>query len=307
MAHKILIGPSSFGIVDKSPLRLLETAGVEVVPNPFGRKLTKEETVAQLRQGVTGLIAGLETLDREVMVQSKLRVISRVGTGMSNVDINAARELGIEVRSTPDAPTAAVAELTLGALIALLREIPRMSSALHEDRWEKVIGAQLEGRRVLIVGFGRIGQRVATLAQAFGATISVFDPFLSGVPAPYVKADDLHAAVATADVVSLHAAGEMCLIDEAALQVAKPGVYILNAARGGLVDEAALVEAIRAGKVAGAWMDTFEREPYTGPLQGLRNVILTPHVGSYTAECRSRMETEAVQNLLSVLFPTRPQ
>jgi D-3-phosphoglycerate dehydrogenase len=294
---KILIGPSSFGELDKAPLEKLKGNGFEVVPNPFGRKLTGAE-LKDLLPGVTGIIAGLETLDREVMTGSTLRVISRCGVEMSNVDLEAARELGIIVKNTPDAPTASVAELAVGAMLGLLRMVPFMDRELHEGRWTKRIGAQLSGKTVAIIGFGRIGRYVARLLRPFGAGIIAVDNALEGEveKTPIVSLDE---ALSRADIVTLHIGGTAQVLGKKEFAMMKEGVFVLNAARGGVIDEDALLEAINSGKVAGAWLDTFGEEPYRGPLTGCPQVILTPHVGSYSRECRRRMEMEAVDNLLN--------
>ena len=296
---KILIGPSSFGVVDAAPIARLRDAGVEVVPNPFGRRLTEQELLALL-PGVVGLIAGLEPLTESVLEQSELRAISRSGVGMSNVDLDAAKRLGIAVRNTPDAPTAAVAELTLAALLALLRQIVPMSVDLHAGRWTRSPGAQLEGRIVAVVGYGRIGRRVSALLLAFGARVIAVDPHATAVESP-IELRALGEALPRADIVTLHASGEDAVLGEAELLSLKRGAFVLNGGRGGLVDEAALCAALESGQVAGAWIDAFADEPYSGPLAHFPQVLLTPHVGSFTIECRRRMEMEAVDNLLDAL------
>jgi len=296
---KVLIGPSTFGAADRAPLDRLQQAGAEVVPNPYGRKLSTDELRALL-PGVVGLIAGLESLTREVLARSSLKVISRCGVGLSNVDLKAAEDLGITVRSTPDAPTAAVAELTIGALISLMRGLPQMDRDLHEGRWSKQVGVQLESKTVLLIGFGRIGRKVASLLKPFNVRLLAVDAALvgtvEGVPVlPLVK------ALPQADVISLHASGETEIIGEREFDLLKPGVFLLNAGRGGLVNESVLCQALEKGRVAGAWLDTFSREPYEGPLIRAPHVILTPHIGSSSIECRRRMEMEAVENLLAAL------
>lgn len=301
MASKILIGPSSFAETDKTPLNRLIAAGYEVIDNPFKRKLTKNELFELLTHDVIGILAGLEPLDREVLQHSQLRVVSRVGSGMSNVDINAAKELDIAVCSTPNGPTVAVAEMTLGALLSLLRMIPLMDQALHGGKWLKKVGSQLEGKTVAIVGFGRIGRRVAELLVPFRVKLLVVDPFLTvDAVGDFIRLP-LAEALPQADIVTLHSSGEECLIGEREIALMKSGVFILNVARGVLISEVALVKAIEEKKVAGAWLDTFREEPYSGPLCKFHNVVLTPHVGSYTLECRKQMETEAVDNLINVL------
>lgn len=296
---RILIGPSSFGVVDGAPLQRLRAAGFDVLENPFGRKLSKQELM-ELLPGTTGLVAGLEPLDRAVLEQSDLRVISRCGAGMSNVDLDAAHQLGIAVRSTPDAPTAAVAELTVAAILALLRQVIPMNAALHAGRWTRLPGAQIEGRTVVVVGFGRIGQRVARLLVAFGARVIAVDPRVARVDPPITLAN-LTDALPLADIVTLHASGDETILGNASLRRLKPGGLVLNCGRGGLVDEGALCEALDSGHVAGAWIDAFCDEPYCGPLTRYPQVLLTPHIGSYTVECRRQMEMEAVENLLEAL------
>lgn len=301
MREKILIGPSSFAETDKAPLERLLSAGYEVIDNPYKRKLSKNELLTLLTPEVTGIIAGLEPLDGDVLRHSKLKVVSRVGSGLSNVDLTAADELGIKVCSTPNGPTAAVAELTIGALLGLLRMIPVMDHALHNGKWSKKIGVQLEGKSVAIIGFGRIGRRVCELLKPFNVRFLVVDPCLTAAPVTGIVAVSLKEALTEADIITLHSSGEDCIIGENEISIMKPGVFILNVARGGLISEDALVKALESGKVSGAWLDTFKEEPYSGPLCRFPNVVLTPHVGSYTLECRKQMETEAVENLLNVL------
>lgn len=298
---KILIGPSSFAELDKTPLNRLKDAGCCIIDNPYKRKLTKPELLALLEDDVVGLIAGLEPLDREVMEKSHIQVVSRVGTGISNVDIEAARDLGIRVFNTPDAPTNAVAELTIGAMLSLLRMIPQMDQALHDGQWQKKVGVQLQGKTVAVIGFGRIGRRVAELLSPFGVKILVVDPYVDESACAGYRKVAIEAALSEADIVSIHSSGHDCIIGEKEFALMKKKVYLLNVARGGVVSEKSLVNAIEDGTVAGAWLDTFEEEPYKGPLCNYRNVVLTPHVGSYTAECRLQMENEAVDNLLNYL------
>lgn len=306
LGEKVLIGPSSFASKDRLPMDRLLEVGCEVIDNPFKRKLTKSELVALLANGVSGIIAGLESLDREVLEKSNLRVISRCGSGLSNVDLAAAKDLGIRVYATPDAPVCAVAELTLCNMLNLLRFTQQMDRDLHEGRWVKRIGFQLEGKTVAIVGFGRIGRRVASLLAPFQTKILAVDPYLPGPVSP-VSVVPLEKALPQADIVTIHCSGEGCVVGERELSLMKCGALLLNAARGGSVDENALVQAIDQGRIAGAWIDTFEQEPYRGPLASYPQVILTPHVGSYTLECRRQMENEAVENLISALTETKKQ
>lgn len=297
---KILLGPSSFAELDKTPLRTLELAGYEMTENPFKRKLTKKEITDLLSENITGLIAGLEPLDREVLKKSTLKVISRVGSGLSNIDLDAAKEFGIKVCYTPYGPTRAVAELTIGTMLSLIRMVPLMDRNLHDTKWNKKIGMQLEGKTVAIIGFGRIGKCVAKLLYPFNTKIIVVDPFANEGEINF-PVFPLNEAISQADIITNHSSGDQCLIGPDEFSIMKEGVYILNPARGGLVSETALIKALDENIVAGAWLDTFEIEPYDGPLTNYEQVILTPHVGSYTFDCRRQMEFEAVQNLLKAL------
>jgi len=296
MKLKVLLGPSTFGELDSQPIEVLREGGCAVIANPYRRKLTKQELIALL-PGVAGLIAGLEIVDRDVMEKSQLKVISRCGSGISNVDVRAADELGIGFYYTPNGPTEAVAELTVGMMVCLLRKAHVMDRALKDRKWEKRIGYQLQGKKVLIVGYGRIGRRLAELLRPFEVEILAVDPALEH-EIEDVQLTSLEEALPNADVISIHASGEKRILGEEAFRLLKPGVFICNAARGGLVDEALLKKGLENGLVAGAWLDCFNEEPYSGPLCDAPNVILTPHIGSYAREGRMNMEIEAARNLL---------
>ena len=305
MSPQILVTTSAFAVADHGPVEHMEAAGYEVRLNPYGRRLTRAEILDLLAdEGVVGLVAGLEPLDREVLETSHLRVISRVGSGVSNVDLDAAHELGIEVHTTPDGPTSAVAELTIGALLSLLRDIPSLNADLKDGRWVKRTGGQIAGRTVLVVGFGRIGQRVAALLSAFEAEVLVCDPLASAesTPFPVVSLSDGYSR---ADVICFHNSGEDCVLSDQHLYQLKPGVLILNAARGGVASESSLRRGLEEEIIGGVWLDVFETEPYTGSLTGHPRTLLTPHVGSYTSECRVKMEGEAVRSLLASLAGCR--
>jgi len=298
---RVAIGPSSFAEEDDTPLRRLKAAGCEVVGNPFARRLTEAEIVAHLKD-IDGLIAGLEPLNARVIASAapRLKAIARVGIGVDNVDFDAAIMHGVKVSSTPEGPTTAVAELTMAAMLALCRRLVQTDAALHRGNWKKIMGQGLDGSTLLVIGYGRIGRRVAALAAAFGARIAVYDPFIDGDELPegmanYPKLDE---ALGRADIVSLHAGGKNALLGAAEFARMKPGALLLNSARGELVDEDALVNALDSGRVAGAWFDAFWKEPYTGRLTQYPQMLLTPHVGTYTRQCRLSMETTAVENLL---------
>ena len=296
---RVLIGTSSFSQLDKSPYEKLLAQGYDIIDNPYKRKLTKVELV-ELLQDVDGLIAGLEPLTRDVQERSTLKVISRVGSGLSNVDLKAAKELGIHVASTPTGPVQAVVELTIGCLLSLLRKINQMSTDLHNGSWNKQIGRQLSGMEVMVVGLGNIGTRVAELIKSFGANVVGVDPARERNDS-VIPLVGLREGLSQADVIILHCSGEEEIIGQDEINEMKEGCLVLNAARGGLINEDSLMQALESGKVSGAWLDAFKEEPYTGKLTNYDQVILTPHIGSYTRECRLSMESEAVDNLIAVL------
>lgn len=282
------------------PRRLLEDAGVVVKDNPFGRRLTEAEIIAHL-EGCDGLIAGLEPLNRRVIASAapRLKAIARVGIGVANVDFEAAAEHQVKVSSTPEGPIAAVSEMTLAALLALNRRLISTNQTLHAGAWKKEIGLGLGGASVLLIGYGRIGKRVGELLRAFGATLLVHDPYIEATSLTHgERRVSLETGLAEADVISLHASGEDCILGAAQFQRMKRGVVLLNSSRGGLVDEQALIAALDAGTVGGVWFDAFWQEPYTGPLTAFPQALLTPHVATYTRQCRLDMESAAVRNLL---------
>ena len=202
MSKKVLLGTSSFGALDSAPIEKLKEFGFDVIPNPYKRKLTKDEVVDLLGNDVEALVAGLEPLDREVFEKTSLKVLSRCGSGMSNVDSEAAKELNIAVYNTPDGPTQAVAELTLGSLLNLLRHVSLMDQRLHQGEWSKQIGFQLKKKTVCIIGFGKIGQRFAGLLKPFDVRIIAVDPYLKENAG--VEVMELKDALKISDIISLH-------------------------------------------------------------------------------------------------------
>ena len=295
--EKILIGPSTFAELDKSPQELLIANGYEIIDNPYKRKLTEIELINLLEDDVVGLLAGLENLNYNVMSQSSLKAISRIGSGLSNIDLDSAKTLGIEVTNTPNGPTIAVAEFTVGILLSMIRMMPEMNQDLHLKEWNKRIGLQLEGKTIAIIGFGRIGRHVASLLSSFKVKIIVVDPYLKEQNINY-QIFSLEKALPISDIIIIHSSGDKCMLSDDEFAMMKEGVFILNPARGGLLSEKALIKALDSKNITGAWLDSFEIEPYSGPLVNYNNVILTPHVGSYTLEGRVKMETDAVNNLL---------
>lgn len=289
----VAVGASSFSDTSGSAIQLLAEHGIEVRKNPFGRKMTESEIIAHL-QGADGLLAGLEPLDDKVFSACpQLKAIARIGIGMDNVDAEAAKRHGIKVSNTPDAPTEAVAEMTLAALLTIAHQIVPANTDVHASIWKKRMGFSIRGARVLVVGYGRIGRRTAELMQSLGAEIAVYDKYVATS-----CTCSLEEGLRWADVITLHAAGTDMILSEAELALCRQGAVLLNSARGGLVDENALCRMLQSGQIASYWGDALWSEPYTGKLLSCPNAILTPHICTYTTRCREDMETAAVHHLL---------
>ena len=294
---------SSFARESQGALKLMQNEGLKIILNPWGRKLKTEELSKLLKDHrPVGLLAGTESIVREVLETAKdhLRIISRVGVGWDNVDREAARQMGIRVYRTSGVLTQAVAELTIGLILSALRSISSNDRLIRQGKWHKAMGGLLSGKIVGIIGFGHIGQRVGELVTAFGAKVLYYDP--QSIDAPWSQAVTLPKLLSQAEIITIHASGREEILGPNELKnICKRGVILVNTARGGLIDEAALQDCLNNGKVSFACLDVFEDEPYCGPLCSLENVILTPHVGSYAREARILMERTAVENLLNGL------
>jgi len=239
----------------------------------------------------------------------RLRVVGRAGVGVDNIDVGAARELGISIVTAPEASTTSVAELTIGLMLALARDISAADAALRRGEWPKasLIGEELEGKTLGLVGFGRIGRAVAARAKAFGMVLAAFDPFLDddAIRAAGASPVTLETLLAVSDYVSLHlplTTETRGLLGRTAIGRMKSGARLVCAARGGLIDEAALRQALDDGRLAGAALDVFAQEP-PGDLALLRHprVVATPHLGAQTVEAQARVALEIVYNVLAAL------
>ncbi|MFA4981126.1 MAG: phosphoglycerate dehydrogenase [Candidatus Omnitrophota bacterium] len=297
---KIFVSTSSFGKIDRSAVNMLKKKGCVVSFNPHGRTMSEAEIGAAIKDA-DGLIAGTEPLTRRVMEGARsLKVISRCGTGMSNIDMSAAGSANIKVFNTPDAATSAVAELTVGLMLGILRKTVAMDASIRKGKWDKSMGSLLCGKRVGIIGFGRIGRSVAALLKPFGCEIAFADPRVNSAPSG-IRRMGAGALLRWADIVTIHVSSKDELIGAKELRMMKKGSWLVNVSRGGVVNEDALYGALKDAHLAGAALDVFEEEPYNGRLTELDNIILTPHIGSYARESRILMEREAVQNLLKGL------
>lgn len=305
--NTLLISTSSFDIDNNPPLQQLLQKGMRIITNPHRRKLTEDEIIELLKDGSVGLIAGIEPLtERVFQAVPSLKVISRCGAGLDSVDLTAAKNRGIAVLNTPEAPAQAVAELTLGLILSLLRQLSAIDQAVRKGEWPRTQGRLLAAQTIGIIGLGHIGRRVARLCQAFEATVIAHDPYASQIPEG-VTLLPLEQLLTNADIITLHLPYSPVthhLLNAQAFAAMKPEAIVINAARGGLVDENALADALESGKISAAALDVFEHEPYQGALLELNNIIVTSHVGSLARESRRLMEIEAAENLLQGLIKT---
>jgi len=303
---KILISGSSFGKIDKKPFEILKNSGLDIVMNPFGRDFEIAE-FSKFIEDAVGLIAGTEKISREVLEKAtSLKVISRFGTGTDNIDVETAAKRGIVIRRTPDILTESVAELTLALVLNLCRRLCEVDRRLRNGEWMPLYGSNLYGKTLGIVGLGRIGKAFVKLVEPFRLKLFANEPNpdYEFVGKHNVELVSISRLLEESDVVSLHCSASKDntgMIGERELAMMKPGTILINTARGSLVDEKALISALKEGVIGGAAIDTFADEPYSGELTKLPNVVLTPHIGSFAKETRVKMEIEAVENLLESL------
>ena len=307
MAGKVLVTPRSLTRSGHPALGRLEAAGYEVVFCTEGKQPDEEELLA-LVPDCAGYLAGVERISARVLqAATQLKVISRNGTGVDKIDLAAAEACGIEICRAQGANARGVAELALAAMLALVRALPFSDAAIKTGAWERRKGIELEGRTLGLIGCGKIGKLVTGFALSLGMDVLACDPYPDEAFAPSERFAyaELARVLGEADVVSLHCppnSDGSALIGAEAIAGMKQGVYIVNTARAELVDDAAVLDAIQAGQVAGLATDVYRAEPPTErALAESDRVIATPHVGGYTDESVTRAVEVAVDNMLTVL------
>jgi len=310
--QRVLLATSPFGVIGDEPLTLLRDAGIDLSINPFGRRLKGGE-VSELVRDVDAVIAGTEPYTDETLRHAdRLRLIARVGIGLDNVDLRFCRSNGILVSYTPDGPSQAVAELTIGNMLNLLRHITESDRSVREGAWNRLMGRLLQEMTVGIVGLGRIGKIVSRILQPFQTRVLACDsqPDVAFARTHSVDVVDIDRIQTECDIITFHIPGSDAnhhLIDAAFLEHCKEGVMIINTSRGSILDEAALLTGLSSGRIAGAALDVFDQEPYEGPLIGLANVVLTAHIGASAAKSRLDMELQAAREVVRVLRGAEPE
>jgi len=300
----ISIAIRSFAEYDNKPMNLLQKEKYNTLINKRGQRLEGDDLL-QLIKDSDGVIAGTEKYTKDVLEKTKkLKVISRVGIGIDNIDMDYAVSKGIKIVNTPEAPSWAVAEHTIALILSLLKKITIYNQLVKKEDWKPLTGYMLRNKVVGVIGLGRIGKRVADMCVSFGCRVIGFDPYIDAVTIPRqieVK-DDLSTLLGSSDIITLHIPSSdetYHFISKKEIDQMKPGSFVINTARGELLDETALYQGLKERRIAGAALDVFENEPYKGPLLDMDNVLITPHVASNAMEARIEMEVEAVNNLIS--------
>ncbi|MEN6482544.1 MAG: phosphoglycerate dehydrogenase [Anaerolineaceae bacterium] len=309
----LLVTPASFAQSKPEIWDDLERIFGKVCRNPFARPLTSQE-LASMITDIDALIAGLDDINAEVFEKAnRLQVISRYGVGIEKVNLQAATAHKVIVTNTPGANAVSVAELAIGLMLACMRTICQLNTETRKGQWPRSEGISLRGKTVGLIGIGAIGLEVADRLHPFGCRVIASDPFAKPevANAHAVELVSLDEVNTTADVISLHSpvtpqTKEM--VNKEFLAKVKRGVVIINTARGQLINESALAEALQSGQVRSAGLDVFTTEPpgANNPLFQFPQVVATPHTGAHCDDAITAMSTQAVENLLAVLNGDHP-
>lgn len=306
-AGRVLITPRSLTATGHPSLDRLRAAGFEVVCSTPGRQPDEAE-LARLVPQCVGWLAGVEPVSPAVIrASARLRAISRNGVGTDNLPMDVITERGIVVRTAAGANAAGVAELALGLMFACLRHIPLANAGIKAGGWPRLRGGEIRGREIGLVGCGAIGQEVARLVTALGARVIAFDPMQPdfGLPADRFGYAGLHTVIERAQILTLHCPPPKdgrALIGEAEIARMRPGAFVVNTARAGLVDEPAMLAGLDSGRIGAFATDVFPQEPPRAlSLAGHPRVIATSHIGGFTDESVDRATDIAVTNLLESL------
>ena len=288
----------TFGKYSNEPLALLQNNGFEIE--------RREKVDADGLKGFEAIVVGVQRITREMLQNSSVKIIAKHGVGVDNIDLEAATELGIPVTVTPNANAVSVAELTIGFIFALSKKLIDLHNNLYQKRqFVSNVGLELHGKILGIVGFGSIGKEVAKRALCLGMRVLVYDPYVeeSNLRELGIEKMELDELLRQSDFVSLHVPlneSTRHLIDREKISLMKRTAYLINTARGGVVDEKALAEALKSGQIAGAALDVFDVEPLPAdsPFFDCPNVIMTPHVGAHTYEAILRMNMMAAESIV---------
>lgn len=311
MSKKILITPKSFKTYKDRAYPLLTAAGYEIIENTTGRTLTEDEIVEFAKQDVVGIIVGVDPLPASVLEKCKdLKAISKYGVGMDNIDLEKAKDLGISVKNAVGTNNVSVAEQAIALMFSISRNVPSIAAGVKAGGWDRVIGTEVTGKKLGLIGGGQIGKEVAKRAKGLMMDVAIFDPYFNDEEFlktyNVTRCFDLNELISSSDIISLHVPvtpETKHLINKETLGMMKPSALLINTSRGELVDEEALYEALANNKIAGAAQDVFSSEPPSKDekLLKLDNFILTPHIGAFTREAVINMVMVSTKNLLDML------
>jgi len=297
-----------FSREDQTAKELLESTGWDVSYNTLGRKLTPDET-AEFAKSCQAIIAGTEGLSKLIEGNPELKIISRVGIGLDSVPLKLCREKNIAVSYTPDAVTPAVVEMIIGLLVTLSRKFCLADREIRRGQWPRHYGKRLGDSIIGIIGYGRVGAGVAKYLLPFepveilvndikDKSLEISELAKSGLNIRFAEKDEIYKR---SDIITVNTpltALTKNMIAAKEIHKMKPDAFLMNAARGGIINEEDLYQALKIEKIAGAAIDVFEKEPYAGKLKELENIILTQHMGSCSYDCRKNMEIQAVEEVI---------
>ena len=304
--YKVFASISSFSENSSIPKQLCIENNIELIENKYKKKLN-EENILSMSKNCHGIIAGTEKISKKVIEgNDKLKVISRVGIGLDNIGLIAAKKNNVKVKNTPDIPSPYLAEMTVGVIISMLRKIHVSNLHMHQGNWFRAYGKSITDSVIGVVGYGRIGQALVKKLQSLEPKeIIIHDILKSEVDSSkninFVNYDDI---LHNSDVISFHVPlnnNTKNLLCSSSMAKMKPGSIVVNNSRGGIINENDLYDALKDGHISGAALDVYENEPYNGKLIQLDNCLLTSHIGSMSIECRNEMEIQAVNNIIRTL------
>jgi D-3-phosphoglycerate dehydrogenase len=311
VGKKILITPRSFGAYKHLAYPLIEEQGYEIIENTSGRTLTEDEIINLAGSGVVGIIVGIDPLPARVLEACRdLKAISKYGMGLDNIDLDKAKELNIKIDRAAGTNNISVAELAIALMFSMARHVPYVSNRVKEGCWDRVMGCEVFGKKLGLVGCGLIGREVLKRALGLGMKVLVYDPYMKDDEIfnnPDVdRCSSVDELCRESDFVSLHAPlteETRNIINKQRLELMKPAAILINTSRGELIDEDALYQALADKKIRGAAQDVFSTEPpdKDEKLLKLDNFILTSHIGAYTREAVERMVLVSAKNLLRML------
>jgi len=300
---KLFVSTHPFSSTSPMPMKLIKDNNVELSVNEHGRKITSKELAEDIKDAEV-LVAGTEKITEEVLKNApNLKLISRVGIGLDGIDFELCKKYGIRVAYTPDAPTMAVAELCVGMIVDLARKISSTDKNIKNGIWHRHMGMLLYGKTVGIFGMGRIGKSLIHLLSTFNVKFLVHDlePDLAFGRLYNVSFVSKNELLASSDVVSVNLPlkhDTVDYIDTDEFKLMQKHSFIINTARGGIINEKALYEALKTEMISAVAIDVFEKEPYTGNLCELDNCLLTCHMGASTIDSRTDMEVQAIEEAI---------